>query len=96
MAADLPTKAYKEKFVGLNTGRNREDRAKYLYNLDVNSAEFDPKSRTLEGEDEYLKQLSNLEAVGEKAALEDQDNFAVEQVEKHHMELNSTALPTLT
>lgn len=76
-AAALPTKEYKQKFVGLNTGRNREDRAKYLNNLDVHSAQFDPKSRTLQGEDEYLKQLSNLEAVGQKAALEEQDNFAV-------------------
>jgi hypothetical protein len=40
--------------------RNREDRAKYLNNLDLNSAAFDPKSRTLAGEDEYLKHLSNL------------------------------------
>lgn len=69
LAAALPTKAYKEKFQGLNTGRNREDRAKYLNNLDLNSAEFDPKSRTLQGEDDYLKQLTNLEAVGEKAIL---------------------------
>lgn len=37
-AAALPTKQYKEKFQGLNSGRNREDRAKYLNNLDVNSA----------------------------------------------------------
>jgi hypothetical protein len=28
--------------------------------LDVNSANFDPKSRTLQGEDEFLKELSNL------------------------------------
>ena len=61
----------------------------------MNSAEFDPKSRTLAGEDAILKQLTNLES-SEKAALEEQDNFAFEQVEKHHMELNSTALPTLT
>ncbi len=37
-AAALPTKQYKEKFQGLNSGRNREDRAKYLNNLDLNSA----------------------------------------------------------
>ncbi len=34
--------------------------------------------------------------MGEKAALEQQDQFAFEQVEKHHSELSSTALPTLT
>jgi hypothetical protein len=43
-----------------------------------------------------LKQLTNLDAVGEKAELAELDNFAMEQVEKHHAELNSTALPTLT
>lgn len=69
--ATLPSKTNKkEKFQGLGGVRNREDRAKYLNNLDLNSAAFDPKSRTLAGEDEYLKHLSNLEAVGEKASLE--------------------------
>jgi len=29
--------------------RIREDKAKYLYNLDTNSAIFDPKSRSLRG-----------------------------------------------
>lgn len=96
LAATLPSANKKEKFQGLGGVRNREDRAKYLLNLDLNSAAFDPKSRTLAGEDEYLKELSNLEAVGEKASLEEQDRFTFEQVEKHHSELSSTALPTLT
>lgn len=64
VTATLPSANKKEKFQGLGGVRNREDRAKYLLNLDVNSAAFDPKSRTLAGEDEYLKELSNLEAVG--------------------------------
>ncbi len=59
-AATLPSANKKEKFQGLGGVRNREDRAKYLLNLDVNSANFDPKSRTLQGEDEFLKELSNL------------------------------------
>lgn len=50
-AATLPSGNKKEKFQGLGGVRNREDRAKYLLNLDVNSATFDPKSRTLQGED---------------------------------------------
>lgn len=58
--ATMPTGNIKEKFQGLGGVRNREDRAKYLLNLDLNSATFDPKSRTLAGEDEYLKQLTNL------------------------------------
>lgn len=79
-AASLPSANKKEKFQGLGGVRNREDRAKYLLNLDVNSATFDPKSRTLQGEDEFLKELSNLQAVGEKSSLEQQDRFAFQQV----------------
>ena len=37
-AAELKSKNLAEKFQGLNTGRNREDRAKYLINLDLHSA----------------------------------------------------------
>lgn len=60
VTATLPSANKKEKFQGLGGVRNREDRAKYLLNLDLNSAAFDPKSRTLAGEDDYLKELSNL------------------------------------
>jgi pre-mRNA-processing factor SLU7 len=60
LTATLPSGLKKEKFQGLGGVRNREDRAKYLLNLDLNSASFDPKSRTLAGEDAYLKELSNL------------------------------------
>ena len=49
MSASLPSGNKKEKFQGLGGVRNREDRAKYLLNLDLNSAAFDPKSRTLVG-----------------------------------------------
>jgi hypothetical protein len=34
--------------------------------------------------------------MGEKTELSEQDRFAFEQVERHHAELNTTALPTLT
>jgi len=60
-AANIGSKhKMKEKFQGLGGVRNREDRAKYLNNLDPGSASFDPKSRILIGEDDYLKELSNL------------------------------------
>lgn len=60
--------------------RNREDRAKYLLNLDLNGPHFDPKSRAMKGEET----LYTTEATGEKGALEEQINFASEQQQKHH------------
>ena len=50
-----------------------------MLDLSDNAPNFNPKSRTLHGEDDYLKELSNLEAVGEKASLESQERFAFEQ-----------------
>jgi hypothetical protein len=55
-AANIVSKnKLKEKFQGLGGVRNREDRAKYLNNLDPGAASFDPKSRILIGEDDFLK-----------------------------------------
>ena len=96
VAATLPTTGKREKFQGLTENRNREDKAKYLLDLSDSAPTFHPKSRTLNGEDDYMKELTNVEAVGEKAILEDQERFAFEQVDKHSAEINSTALPTLT
>ena len=69
ITATLPSALKKEKFQGLGGVRNREDVAKYLLNLDESAPSFDPKSRTLAGEDDHMKVLTNLEAVGEKADL---------------------------
>lgn len=62
--ANLPTSKVREKFQGLTENRNREVVAKYLLNLDPNAPEFQPKSRTLRGEYDYMKDLNNSEAVG--------------------------------
>jgi pre-mRNA-processing factor SLU7 len=48
--ANLPTKhAKNQKFQGLGNVRNREDTAKYLYDLNLNGPQYDPKSRTMKG-----------------------------------------------
>lgn len=95
--ADLPSKHQKnQKFQGLTGLRNREDRAKYLLNLDPNVQDFNPKSRTMNSEDSYADELTRMQIMGEKYDLIEQDKFAFEQVEKHHAELSSAALPTIT
>jgi pre-mRNA-processing factor SLU7 len=95
--ANLPTKHDKnKKFQGLGGVRNREDYAKYLLNLDVNSDYFDPKSRSMRSYDNPAEVLDNLDVIGEKEELISQDRFAAEQVELHNSELSSIALPTLT
>jgi pre-mRNA-processing factor SLU7 len=75
--------------------RNREDYAKYLLNLDVNSDYFDPKSRSMKNSNPSAV-LDNLEVIGERDELISQDKFAAEQVELHNSELSTIALPTLT
>ena len=65
-----------EKFHNLGGIRNREDRVKYLNNLDSNSDTFDPKSRSMKSYDNPSHALNNLEVVGEKNELEEQDKFA--------------------
>lgn len=48
-ASNLPSKSDKiaKKYHGTINVREREDKAKYLLNLDLNSASFDPKSRSM-------------------------------------------------
>lgn len=41
-------------------------------------------------------QFNNLEVIGQRDNLINQDRFAAEQVELHNSELNTFALPTLT
>ena len=63
--ASLPNKFEENrKFQGLGGVRNREDTAKYLLNLDVNSDHFDPKSRAMKNYDDPDRQLDNLDMVG--------------------------------
>ena len=75
--ASLPNKFEKnKKFQGLGGVRNREDTAKYLLNLDVNSEHFDPKSRAMKNYDDADRQLDNLDMVGERDDFINQDKFA--------------------
>lgn len=63
----MPTKQAKnKKFQGLGGVRNREDYAKYLLNLDVNSDHFDPKSRSMRSYDDAAAVLNNLDVIGER------------------------------
>ena len=63
--ASLPTKQAKnKKFQGLGGVRNRQDYAKYLLNLDVNSDHFDPKSRSMKSYDDAAAVLNNLDVIG--------------------------------
>ena len=95
--ANLPNKHVKnQKFQGLGGVRNREETAKYLLNLDVNSDHFDPKSRAMRNYDNPDHQLENLDMAGERNDFINQGNFAADQVELHGSELNTFALPTLT
>lgn len=66
-----------EKFHNLGGIRNREDRVKYLYNLSSNSDTFDPKSRSMKSYDNPAEALNNLEVMGEKYDLTEQDKFAL-------------------
>lgn len=73
--ANLPTKyAKNQKFQGLGNVRNREDRAKYLLDLNLNGPHYDPKSRSMKGEDAL--NMNNLDLVDERNELEEQNNFA--------------------
>lgn len=53
-----------KKYQNLGGVRNREDYAKYLLNLDVNSDHFDPKSRSMKSYDNPASHLDNLEVIG--------------------------------
>ncbi|KAI0020628.1 Pre-mRNA splicing Prp18-interacting factor-domain-containing protein [Xylariomycetidae sp. FL0641] len=84
--------------------RIREDTAKYLLNLDVESAKYDPKTRTMVDAgataDDKAAQLfaeeGFLRASGDAAAFERAQRYAWEQQEKAgdtrgHMQANPTA-----
>lgn len=61
----MPTKQAKNKrFQGLGGVRNRDDYAKYLINLDVNSDHYDPKSRSMKSYDNPAAHLDNLDVIG--------------------------------
>ena len=65
-----------EKFHNLGGIRNREERVKYLNKLDESADHFDPKSRAMKSYDNPDEALNNLELMGEKYELAEQDRFA--------------------
>merc|ERR1719379_580525 len=82
--------------------RIREDTAKYLLNLDVNSAFYDPKSRSMR--DDPLKHLKDeekgvfrgdnfLRQAGDSRSLQELTLFAWEAY-KHGEKVHDTAQPT--
>lgn len=84
--------------------RIREDKANYLLNLDVNSAYFDPKSRSLREnpnphlppEKQQFKGLNHVRLTGETLQMYEQERFAWQYSEQHNLNLNTVSLPTLT
>ncbi|CAK90691.1 unnamed protein product (macronuclear) [Paramecium tetraurelia] len=84
--------------------RIREDKANYLLNLDVNSAYFDPKSRSLREnpnphlppEKQVFKGLNQIRLTGETLQMYEQERFAWQYAEQHNLNLNTVSLPTLT
>ncbi|QIW98324.1 hypothetical protein AMS68_003842 [Peltaster fructicola] len=78
--------------------RLREDTAKYLMNLDVDSAKYDPKTRTIENAvaDDAEAEDGFQRATGDAAAFENAQKYAWEtqergDVDKLHLQANPTA-----
>jgi pre-mRNA-processing factor SLU7 len=84
--------------------RIREDTAKYLLNLDENSAYYDGKSRSMrenpnpfmEPEKQMFKGDNYVRLSGDTLNLLEQEKFAWDSIEKDQSDLNSIALPTAT
>jgi pre-mRNA-processing factor SLU7 len=93
-----------KKYHGIINVREREDPAKYLLNLDLNSAQFNPKSRSmnenpnplLPNDKQRFKGDNEFNETGDKLQLIEQEKFALEQAELRNSELNAVALPSLT
>eukprot|EP00736_Rhodelphis_marinus_P010751 Rmarinus@m.13796 len=82
--------------------RIREDTAKYLYNLDVNSAFYDPKSRSMR-ENPLPNNSSNISFLGDNFLRQSGDAQKVQNLTLHAMkasdhgqDIHLQALPTVT
>lgn len=90
-ASNLPSKtdSIGKKYHGIINVREREDPAKYLLNLDLNSAQFNPKSRTmnenpnplLPDDRQHFKGDLEHNDTGDKLELIEQEKFAMDQAE---------------
>ena len=82
-----------------------EDTAKYLFNLNEDSARYDPKSRSMaedpnpdrqKGENKNFRGDKMAKFTGDAPKLVEQEKFVWEMVKKNNAELNSVAMPTST
>ena len=84
--------------------RQKQDKAKYLENLDDDAPSYDGKSRVMNGnpnpnkdiEDQEFKGDNYYRFSGDTVDFLHQDKFAWDHVRKYNSELNSVAMPTLT
>lgn len=83
--------------------RIREDTAKYLLNLDTNSAFYDPKTRSMrenplghlkEEEQALFKGDNHLRQAGDVQGLKDLERFAWDTYSSGNSQVNALALPT--
>lgn len=101
----IPSKA-RENRIKATTRNLRivEDTAKYLFNLDDNSAKYDPKSRSMNDDPNpdqpNSKQIFRGDRMakftGDAPKLVEQEKFVWEMVKKTNADLNSVANPTVT
>lgn len=82
--------------------RIREDRAKYLINLNEDSAYFNPKCRSMRENpnpndpNSAFKGENELRMTGAAVSFINQEKFAWDAVERNSLDLSSIANPTLT
>ena len=82
--------------------RIREDPAKYLFNLDENSAHYDPKTRAMRenpnpnSEKQIFRGDNAYRYTGDTLKLLEQEKFAWELIENNSAELNTVGLPSGT
>lgn len=82
--------------------RIREDPAKYLFNLDENSAHYDPKTRAMRenpnpnSDTQIFKGDNSYRYTGDTVNLLEQEKFAWELIENNNAELNTIGLPSGT
>mmetsp|Transcript_1021 Transcript_1021/g.1652 ORF Transcript_1021/g.1652 Transcript_1021/m.1652 type:complete len:544 (+) Transcript_1021:212-1843(+) len=82
--------------------RIREDTAKYLFNLDVDSAYYDPKSRSMREDPQPDRPLSEKVFLGDNFARKTGDYLVWQQVQVHAVkaqekgvDLNALGIPSL-
>lgn len=102
---DLPiTKKDPKTKTTIRNLRIREDPAKYLYNLDENSAHYDAKTRSMrenpnpnfDTDKQVFKGDNAYRYTGETLSLLEQEKFVWDLVERNNAEVNTIGLPSGT